>query len=114
MNDLPDTFSPGPWGRGSCDYKVSELCVFSMGTSKPTPVCRMVSAFETTGKLSEAEANMRLIAAAPELLAFARAYLKAFRAHALTNKTGSPLDYTGHLAEFAKQVLVSATGDHRE
>lgn len=63
--------TPGPWGIGDSDLPVSQLAVMSRANTgrKHSTIARVVNPDFVGMTPFEGEANARLIAAAPELLA---------------------------------------------
>lgn len=83
--------TPGPWrvhpGVTSCGPYNKALMVGPAGRA----VCHVIGAFEKVEVGPEGEANARLLATAPELLAAARLYLQgAEAAVAALNAAGIP------------------------
>ena len=66
--------TPGPWGIGDSDLPVSQLAVMSKANTgrKHSTIARVVNPDFVGMSPFEGEANARLIAAAPELLAVLR------------------------------------------
>lgn len=94
--------TPGPW-RIQWGHESG----YPLGIS--TWDRNIVNAF---GRPAQAEsvANAKLIAAAPELLAVAGAYLKAYESHHITNTGGvNGADMTGYLADLAREAIAKAT-----
>lgn len=74
--------TPGPWGIGDSDLPVSQLAVMSRANTgrKHSTIARVVNPDFVGMTPFEGEANARLIAAAPELLAACRIAVLALAA----------------------------------
>lgn len=96
----------GPWTTGDSDLPVSTLSIHG-GTRKHSTIARLVSADYVGMPPSEALANMRLIAAAPELLEALQAIVDC------CNEDHADRDYASRQTEvrgIARYAIAKATG----
>lgn len=86
--------TPGPW--------------FRMGRSIGIEGGELATTWDRDGR---AIANARLMAASPELLKVAQAYMDAFERHCITNTHGArDFDFSGDIARLASAAIAKATG----
>jgi hypothetical protein len=106
---MKTTHTPGPWKivprtspKGTLMVESQHGLIACMESSKTRPVT-----------YEKAEANAKLIAAAPDLAEFAKCYLSVFENHNITNNSHPCYDWTGHLADKARAAIAKAAGEHQ-
>ena len=67
--------TPGPWTTTGDTYPIGVLASHRFGADDPEVVCQIGGDIKTPEDSNECEANARLIAAAPEMLATLQAIL---------------------------------------
>ena len=118
--------TPGPWEADSKDMQqgaddIFTVSIWASGPEEDRPHIGTVSAFSlmsetqdgaeyvttdapSSDKLEEAKANARLIAAAPDLLAFAQQYLADYQSE-------DGMFQPKHYARMAQNAIAKATGE---
>ena len=100
--------TPGPWVLGDSDLYCSSLSVHCGTRQGHTTICRMVSLEYGIGG-GEVEANARLIAAAPELLAVLERVQSMFSYQFEGGLTGCMAD----LSIDVRAAICKATGEQQ-
>tara|TARA_R110001599_G_scaffold97458_4_gene251334 strand:- start:984 stop:1289 length:306 start_codon:yes stop_codon:yes gene_type:complete len=85
MNEKQETFTPGPWAIEDCTPGESTGLRFAIN-SKDNVIAR------TTDGWKEAQANARLIAAAPELLEQCKLFEKLLTVMIMEGDSGADLE----------------------
>ena len=93
--------TPGPWVAKHAADKSGDIGIVGDGGCVAECFHEIRKSYE--GAYAECLANARLIAAAPELLAFAQSLVAAWE-----SKEGMPYPY--HIASAAQAVITKATG----
>ena len=104
VGEVMSKHTPGPW-----IYTPNIDGYFEISQSG----CYQFYVSLTVGGLEvgEEEANARLIAAAPELLGFAEAYIEQFCGYQITNTLDAKHDATGYLCDIARAAIAKAKGE---
>jgi len=90
--------TPGPW--------ILDLDTFEDGYAYlETPTGRAVALVDEVR-----EADLHLIAAAPDLLEALSMYVRLFESHSITNSSPADKDFTGYLAGKARAAIKKARG----
>jgi hypothetical protein len=98
--------TPGPWNLGSSNVPVSLLSVHaSIAGSKHSTIARLSLPKKVGIGYDEAEANARLIAAAPELLEALKACL-----HCFDEMTGRKPAFVEDSIAMGNEAVAKATG----
>lgn len=96
--------TPGPWVAVGCQVEVLSDSIPDICSTNP-------ETFGQHGRSNKERcANARLISAAPDLLAMAKAYIQAFEIGMITNQTSFGVDTTGHIAEKAYAAIAKNDG----
>src|SRR3990167_11499257 len=92
--------TPGPWTTTGDTYPIGVLASHRFGADDPEVVCQIGGDIKTPEDSNECEANARLIAAAPEMVALV--------AQTAELDTSLPTDDEG-LRRWTSQIITTAT-----
>ena len=113
---MTDKHTPGPWEPKRIESQRWEIDAPNGDPTIGHKLWQGLAAVYGCDDMSAAgaqvaEANARLIAAAPAMLAVLKHYVMAFEKFAITNTDSSDMDRAGFLYESAQLAIKQATGE---